>query len=300
MGPTELESNALNAEPISGRIFPAQRETLPLSKPGKAPLTGIVQTLTIKTVTSNQTGLKPAPHVPTSISSRLKVDSVPVVNPASLAGRLVHFLPNWRRITADPSILEAIQGYKLEFTSPPVQSKIRQPLQFSCSETEKIDLEISALLEKEALHVVKPVSDQFISNLFLVPKRDGKSRPVINLKDLNTFLQYDHFKMEGIHLLRDLLQPHDWLGKINLKDAYFVIPIWRDHWKYLRFLWKDTLLEFGCLPFGLAVAPRLFTKVMKPVVALLRRAGIRLIIYLDDHPYRPYFRPPCITDLFSI
>ena len=130
----------------------------------------------------------------------------------------MHFLPNWRRITADPAILETIRGYKLEFTSPAVQSRVRQPLQFSCSETEKIDPEISALLDKEALHVVKPVSDQFISNLFLVPKRDGKSRPVINLKDLNTFLQYDHFKMEGIHLLRDLLQPHDWLGKIDLKD----------------------------------------------------------------------------------
>ena len=123
--------------------------------------------------------------------------------------------------------------------------------------------------------MVKPVSDQFISNLFLVPKRDGKSRPVINLKDLNTFLQYDHFKMEGIHLLRDLLQPHDWLGKIDLKNAYFVIPIWKNH----RFLWKDTLLEFACLPFGLAVAPRLFTKVMKPVVALLRRARR----YPSDH-----------------
>ena len=147
----------------------------------------------------------------------------------------MHFLPNWRRITADPAILETIRGYKLEFTSPPVQSRVRKPLQFSCSETEKIDLEISALLDKEALHVVKPVSDQFISNLFLVPKRDGKFRPVINLKDLNIFLQYDHFKMEGIHLLRDLLQPHDWLGKIDLKDAYFVIPIWKNHRKYLRF-----------------------------------------------------------------
>ena len=210
------------------------------------------------------------------------VDFVPVVNPASLAGRLVHFLPNWRRITDDPSILEAIQGYKPEFSSTSVQSEVRQPLQFSCAETEKIDQEISALLEKEALHVVKPVSNQFISNLFLVPKRDGRSRPVINLEDPNTFLQYNHFKMEGIYLLRDLLQPHDWLGKIDLKDAYFVIPIWRNHRKYLQFLWKDTLLEFACLPFGLAVAPRLFTKVMKAVVALLRYAGIRLIIYLDD------------------
>ena len=79
-----------------------------------------------------------------------------MVNTALLAGRLGHFLPNWRRITNDPTILETIQGYKLEFTSTPVQSTVRRPLQFSCSETEKIDLEISALLEKEALHVVKP------------------------------------------------------------------------------------------------------------------------------------------------
>ena len=99
-----------------------------------------------------------------------------------------------------------------------------------------------------------------------MPKRDGNS----------------HFKMEGIHLLRDLLQPQDWLGKIDLKDAYFVIPVWKDHRKYLRFVWKGSLLEFACLPFGLAAAPRLFTKVLKPVIVLLRRAGIRLMIYLDD------------------
>ena len=172
IGPTGLESNAFNPEQISGRIFPAQRKTLPLSKPGKPKLAGFVRTLPIKTVISNQTGPKPAPHVHTLISSCLKVDFAPVVNPALLAGRLGHFLQNWHRITNDPTILEMIQGYKLEFTSTPVQSTVRRPLQFSCSETEKIDLEISALLEKEALHVVKPVCDQFISNLFLVPGRE--------------------------------------------------------------------------------------------------------------------------------
>ena len=51
-----------------------------------------------------------------------------------------------------------------------------------------------------------------------------------------------------LHLLRDLLQPRDWLGKIDLKDAYFVIPIRENHRKYLRFIWKNTLLEFVCLP----------------------------------------------------
>ena len=86
-------------------------------------------------------------------------------------------------------------------------------------------LEVATLLEKGALNMVKPVLGQFLSSLFLVPKRDGNSRPLINLKELNVFLKYDHFKMEGIHLVRDLLQPQDWLGKIDLKDAYFVIPV---------------------------------------------------------------------------
>ena len=159
-------------------------------------------------------------------------------------------------------------------------SKVKAPLRFSLTESKKIEAEILELFQKGALTNVTPDSDQFVSNLFLVPKRDGGSRPVINLKDLNEYLQYNHFK--GIHLLRDLMRPNDWLGKIDLKDAYFVVPIWENHKKYLRFLWKDSLLEFACLPFGLAVAPGVFTKIMKPVVALLRRTGIRLIIYLDD------------------
>jgi hypothetical protein len=68
---------------------------------------------------------------------------------------------------------------------------------------------------------------------------------VISLKNLNAHIQYGHFKMEGTHLLRDLLQPQDWLGKIDLKDAHFVIPIWKEHRKYLRFVWKHTLLGFA-------------------------------------------------------
>ncbi|KAM9308274.1 uncharacterized protein PAF06_012458 [Gastrophryne carolinensis] len=45
---------------------------------------------------------------------------------------------------------------------------------------------------------------------------------------------------------------------------------------------KRIFSEFTCLPFGLSSAPWCFTKLMKPVVALLRSRGVCLIIYLDN------------------
>lgn len=72
------------------------------------------------------------------------------------------------------------------------------------------------------------------------------------------------------------------MGKLDLKDAYLSIPISEQHRKYLRFQWKKMNYEFQTLPFGLASAPRVFTKILRPVAATMRKKGIRLIVYLDD------------------
>ena len=105
---------------------------------------------------------------------------------------------------------------------------------------------------------------------------------MINLKGLNNFVKTGHFKMEGLHILPDLIQPMDWMVKLDLKDAYLQVPIHKEHQGRLQFRWEHKLYQFVCLPFGLTSAPRVFTKIMKPVVGMLRQLGIRLIIYLDD------------------
>ena len=42
------------------------------------------------------------------------------------------------------------------------------------------------------------------------------------------------------------------------------------------------LYQFNCLPFGLASAPWVFTKTLRPVIALGRELGMRLVVYIDD------------------
>ena len=58
-------------------------------------------------------------------------------------------------------------------------------------------------------------------------------RPVINLKRLNKWVSTEHFKMEGIPTLKDILQSEDWFVKVDLKDAYFAIIIDSGHQQYL-------------------------------------------------------------------
>ena len=93
------------------------------------------------------------------------------------------------------------------------------------SQSQLIQEELSNLTQKHAIKLLEyPLETGFYSNIFLVPKKSGGQRLVINLKALNQFVHPEHFKMEGIHTLRYLLRPVDWLRKIDLKDANLVIP----------------------------------------------------------------------------
>ena len=108
-------------------------------------------------------------------------------------------------------ILSIVQGFKIPFSQIPFQYG---PPQLNQEERLQINSEIKEILRKGAIRQVKSEPGDFLSNLFLVSKKNGGHLPVINLKFLNSFIPYQHFKMEGVHLVKDFLQEHDFPMKI--------------------------------------------------------------------------------------
>ena len=177
-------------------------------------------------------------------------------------------------------------GYRVPFKdSPPPLA--RTPVSFptyraGSPRAQALRQEVEAMLAKGALEIARDPGPGFYSRLFLVEKATGGWRPVIDLSHLNDFVQLTPFKMETVALVLLSVREGDFLASLDLKDAYFQIPIHGSSRKLLRFMSEGTVCQFKALCFGLSTAPQVFTRVFAAVSAWAHARGIRLLRYLDD------------------
>ena len=200
----------------------------------------------------------------------------------STTGSIRGYLPQWEALTQDQWIHQVVKGYEIELSSPPPDRHPCPPYQMDRSREETLNQEVTKLIQKGVVEEVQLDQLGFSSPMLVVPKKGGKWRPVINLRLLNQYVVKPHFKMEDIRSLKDIIQEGDQIAKLDLKDAYFSVPMAQNSKRLLQFQWKSQLLQFTCLPFGLSSAPYVFTKLLRPVLTSLRDQGIRCLMYLDD------------------
>ena len=83
----------------------------------------------------------------------------------------------------------------------------------------------------------------YSSNIFLVAKKSGGKRPVLYLRPLNNFVPNETFKMEGIHLLKDFLKHNYFMTKLDMRDAYYSIPVDKQSRRYLQIFLKENSIS---------------------------------------------------------
>ena len=73
------------------------------------------------------------------------------------------------------------------------------------------------------------------------------------------------------------------LAKLDVKAAYWLVPVHPDDRHLLGFTWQGANYVDGMLPFGLRSAPKIFTAIADAIEWIVSRRGVRFINhYLDD------------------
>ena len=141
------------------------------------------------------------------------------------------------------------------------------------------------VLDMLAKDSIEPVPSEPIirSHLFSVPKKDSlERRMILDLSVLNRFIPCPSFKMTTTKSVRQAIDRRAWIVTLDLKDAYWHVPIRESFRNFLAFQVEDRPYRFKAMPFGLNIAPRIFTKLVSVLIKELRGKGVKIFAYLDD------------------
>ena len=68
--------------------------------------------------------------------------------------------------------------------------------------------------------------------VFTRKKKGGGVHTILNLKQLNKHVTYQHFKMESLPDVFKIIQPNCWMAGVDLKYAFYTIHIHNGYQKY--------------------------------------------------------------------
>ena len=209
-----------------------------------------------------------------------------ISNVSSVVGRLKKCLPFWKNdLKASPYVLHILEfDYLFPFVTQPPKFYAKNNLS-SRQHPEFVEKAINDLLSKGCIEELP--HRPFSCNPLTVAINNGKKRLVIDLRHVNKFLNVPKFRYEDLNTLAEMFEKGDYFTKFDLTSGYHHIDIHPEHVKFLGFQWEfangeTRFFQFVVLPFGLAPACFVFTKVLRPLVRKWRSAGIRSILYIDD------------------
>ena len=140
----------------------------------------------------------------------------------------------------------------------------------------------------------QPVPNLRCSGLGVVPKKDGGWRVIYHLSAPHGSSINDHINPSRFPLhyrtidaaisIINRLGPGTLMGKLDLRNAFRLIPVRKEDWHLLGIHWQGQWYLDKCLPFGLRSSPALFNQLAEALEWILHNnyAVTHIIHYLDD------------------
>jgi hypothetical protein len=187
----------------------------------------------------------------------------------------------WRHIVANEFIIDIIQeGYKLPLISDAEKLQLSNN-KSAVDNSNFVTQAIQKLLRTNCIKEVKEVP-HIVNPLTVAQDKSGKFRLILDCRHLNEHLAKFSFRYEDSHTALDMIIDSDFMYTFDLKSAYHHITIYESHTKYLGFSWNNSFYIYKVLPFGIATASYIFTKITRVLVKHWRESAMRIIMFLDD------------------
>lgn len=158
-------------------------------------------------------------------------------------------------------------------TDQPVYVK---PYRLSFKENEIVNRKVQDLIE--AGIVRESVSD-YASPVVLVKKKGGDYRLCVDYRALNARTVKDRFPLPHIDDQVARLSGKIYFTTLDLAQGYYQVPMALDSVKKTAFVTPSGQFEFLKMPFGLANAPAVFSRLIRMT---LRSVSDDIALYLDD------------------
>jgi len=203
--------------------------------------------------------------------------------------------PRWRDIGASSWVLDVIaHGVPIPWAStPPRHHSPGYPLnaEDAAFMSEQLDEDLAAGYIKEVTGDATAIATlHCISPAFIV-RKGRKPRKVLDYTHPNAHVDVRRFKYETLHDLSQVLRPDDSLLVWDIKDAYHHLLLREVDQRYLAFTTLGRVFIPITMPFGMSLAPYMWTKVIRVLVQYLRSLGFRIISYVDDFGGAPPAMP---------
>lgn len=148
---------------------------------------------------------------------------------------------------------------------------------YSPSVWESIEKELERY---EKLDVIEECTSEFASPLVPVKKSNGNIRVCLDSRKINSITKKDAYPMRNMNEIFHRLQKSKFFSIIDLKDAYFQVPLKENSRNYTAFRTPKGLFRFKVVPFGLKNAPFTMSRLMNKAIGFDLEPHV--FIYLDD------------------
>lgn len=96
------------------------------------------------------------------------------------------------------------EGYKIQFASHPIPWRTNSPKPTATDQQSAYEV-IEKFLVAGIVELMPTQSEKYLSKFFTI-QESTKRRPILDCQKLNQYIQCEHFKMEGVPVLRELVE----------------------------------------------------------------------------------------------